>query len=101
MIKAVKQIRPNRGSSRLQGIVAHAEALLESHPHFHHHCDDIHVQECDGRLLITGRLPSFYLKQLAQEALRGIGVPLVNNIEVVRCDGLSSIAPSHLSAAAN
>ncbi len=42
--------------------------------------------ECDrGRLFLRGQVPSFYLKQLAQEAVVGLqGVhQVVNEIEVV------------------
>lgn len=48
----------------------------------------------DGRtLLLTGRLPSFYLKQLVQEAVRRVpGVHGVRNmIDVVSADGISSV----------
>lgn len=39
-----------------------------------------------GRLVLRGRLPSFYLKQLAQEAVAGLdGVrEIVNEVEVER-----------------
>jgi osmotically-inducible protein OsmY len=38
-----------------------------------------------GRLLLRGQVPSFYLKQLAQEAIAGMAgvVLVVNEIEVV------------------
>jgi osmotically-inducible protein OsmY len=39
----------------------------------------------DGRLFLKGQVPSFYLKQLAQEAIAGMAgvVQVVNDIEVV------------------
>ncbi len=40
---------------------------------------------CEGdALIISGRVPTFYYKQLAQEAVRTVikDVPVVNNIEV-------------------
>jgi hypothetical protein len=43
--------------------------------------------------LLTGRLPTFYLKQLVQEAVRHVpGVQHVRNlIDVVSADGISSV----------
>ena len=37
----------------------------------------------DGVLVIRGHVPSYYLKQLAQERLRGLEVPIRNAITVV------------------
>ncbi|MCA9149975.1 MAG: hypothetical protein KDA92_11770 [Planctomycetales bacterium] len=71
-------------------MVALAQRKLQSHPQFHWHCQTIHI-DLEGELLVlTGQLPSFYLKQLAQEALRGITPTVINRIDVVSCDGLSS-----------
>ena len=37
----------------------------------------------DGTLVLTGRVPTFYLKQLAQETARNGGdVPVINKVEV-------------------
>lgn len=71
-------------------IVATAYRRLQSHPCFHDRCHTIGIESSEGRLILTGRLPSFYLKQLAQEALRGLAWPLVNRIDVVCSDGVSS-----------
>jgi hypothetical protein len=45
---------------------------------------DLTVQVLDGGVLLRGRAPSYYLKQLAQEAVFGAGgLPLAaNKIEV-------------------
>jgi hypothetical protein len=64
---------------------------LESHPTFQQHCQTIRTEWIDDRLVLSGQLPSFHLKQLAQEALSGLGVTIDNQIEVVRSDGLSSV----------
>lgn len=44
------------------------------------------VQESPNAVVIAGRLPSYYLKQLAQEAVKPVlaGRRLLNNIQVVR-----------------
>ncbi len=49
-------------------------------------------QYMDHRLTLRGGVPSFYLKQLLQELLRGIeGVKsIVNDVDVVSATGLSS-----------
>lgn len=47
----------------------------------------------DGTLTLTGRVPSFYLKQNLQEILRDIPEvqELVNGVDVVSSCGLSSV----------
>lgn len=67
----------------VEGIVAAAKARLAKVPH-------LSVQRiwCDfsgGRLVLRGHVPSFYLKQLAQEAVAGLSgvTQVINDIEVV------------------
>ena len=70
-----------------------ARDYLEHHPHFRGRINDVSIDH-DGRtLLLTGRLPTFYLKQLVQEAVRHVpGVQQVRNlIDVVSADGMSSV----------
>ena len=45
----------------------------------------VHVAIDDGAVLLTGTVSSFYLKQIAQEAVRPclIGMRLVNELQVV------------------
>ncbi len=45
----------------------------------------LRVTESDAEVVITGRVSSYYLKQLAQEALRPavFGRKLLNRVEVV------------------
>ena len=49
----------------------------------------------DGRLVLRGCVPSFYLKQNLQELLRGIPhvEQIVNNVDVICSNGLSSVRP--------
>lgn len=44
----------------------------------------LQVEECDGSILISGKLCSFYHKQLAQEVVRNISPKsrVVNSVEV-------------------
>ena len=48
-----------------------------------------------GTLTLTGRLPSFYLKQVLQTLLRDLdGVTRIDNrVDVVSSTGLSSVRP--------
>lgn len=45
---------------------------------------DVHVDQVDDSLLLSGRVDSYYHKQLAQEMVRAVsdGMPLVNSIDV-------------------
>lgn len=58
------------------------EALGKSPIHSHRFIDVAH----DGaRLILRGRVSSFYHKQLAQEVVRGLagGVEIINSLEVI------------------
>lgn len=68
-----------------------ATQALDAHPHFCGRSDTIRIECRHDTLILTGRLPSFYLKQLLQEALRGVdGVGKIDNrVDVICCDGTS------------
>ena len=70
-----------------------ARDYLENHPHFRGRIDDVSIEHEGRTVLLTGRLPSFYLKQLVQEAVRHVpGVQHVHKlIDVVSADGISSV----------
>ncbi len=69
-----------------------ARQYLESHPHFCGRSSGVVIAQKDQDLFVTGRVPTFYLKQLVQEALRHVpGVQYVyNHIDVVSSNGISS-----------
>lgn len=77
--------------------IAVAEAArrrLDEHHHFHgraHHFEITHVR---GALIIRGKVPSFYLKQVLQTTLKGVDgvVRIVNDVDVVCSNGVSSIS---------
>jgi osmotically-inducible protein OsmY len=84
---------PPQTTCERSDISAIARNYLESHPHFRGRMNDVAIEH-DGRtLFLTGRLPTFYLKQLVQEAVRHVpGVQHVRNlIDVVSADGVSSV----------
>ena len=81
-----------RRSAGMSAVEAIARDRLRHHPHFRGHERDVRIEVSGDRLLLTGRLPSFYLKQLLQASLQGLpGVAHIDNgVDVVRCDGVSS-----------
>jgi hypothetical protein len=60
---------------------------LEGNPHFNGHWRTIEFHFDGDRLTLGGCLPSFYMKQLAQEAVRSLAnsmqIEIVNEIVVV------------------
>ncbi len=63
-----------------------AAAIANDDPHLHGHCRSVEFR-CDGDyLLLRGCLPSYYLKQVAQEAVRRLAgssdLKIVNEIDV-------------------
>ncbi len=75
-----------------------AAVLLYSHPHLQHFSSNVQCCFRDRCLCLAGAVPSFYLKQLAQETLRGMpGVERIENrIAVVApLPGFSGGSESH------
>ena len=70
-----------------------ARQYLEHHPHFRGRMSDVFIEHTGRTLQLTGKLPTFYLKQLVQEAVRHVpGVQHVRNmIDVVNASGVSSV----------
>ena len=64
--------------------------------HFSRHWREITCEYEEGVLTLSGRVPSFYLKQVLQTALKDIpGVTRVDNqVDVVAPRGLSSVRRS-------
>jgi hypothetical protein len=66
---------------------------LELHPHFRGRLKALRFEQRSKTLILSGRLPTFYLKQLLQETVRHLpGVQHVrNDIDVVSPYGVSSV----------
>jgi len=62
--------------------VAKANAMLAEQPHLRSRARQIVVELLDGGLVLNGKLPSYFLKQIAQETLRPLGLPISNRIRV-------------------
>ena len=82
-------------------VLALARQRLASDPHFQQHRGTVGIERVNGYLILKGQLPSFYLKQLAQEALRGLHIQVVNRIDVVSCRGLSSVPTNTIPGASS
>jgi hypothetical protein len=69
-----------------------ARQQLEQHPHFRGRLSGLSIEQRGKSLRLSGRLPTFYLKQLIQETVRHIpGVQRIHNeIAVVNATGMSS-----------
>jgi len=80
-------------ASWLGDVTEDVRSLLANHPHFHGRANTFEFFECDRVLLVRGQVPSFYLKQVLQTALRDVaGIRRIDNrVEVVSPDGLSSV----------
>jgi osmotically-inducible protein OsmY len=62
------------------GLASQARARLEQHPHFRGRTAVIAIQTSGDTLVLSGCLPSHYLKQLLQEALKAVpGVAAIDN----------------------
>jgi len=74
-------------------IVCQARKQLSQCDLFRCRCDSISIEYLKGDLVLMGRLPSFYLKQVLQTALRGLpGVERIDNrVDVISPIGLSSV----------
>ncbi len=65
-------------------VEAQANELLECHPYFRGRSKWVKCRIDDGCLQLNGRLPSYFLKQVAQEILRQLpGVDRIENRIVV------------------
>jgi osmotically-inducible protein OsmY len=85
--------RPTIAATTHTDLSGAARNHLEAHPHFRGRLTDVVIMHEGKTVTLRGRLPSFYLKQLVQEAVRHVpGVQRVRNmIDVVSADGVSSV----------
>jgi hypothetical protein len=73
--------------------IRHARYLLARAPHFRRYAAGIEFEIAGNVLVVHGRVPTFYLKQLLQSALMRLEhVEQVDNrVEVISSYGLSSV----------
>ena len=67
-----------------------AQALLEAHSHFVGRARLFEFQYSEEVLVVRGSVPTYYLKQILQRALRDLeGVRLIDNqVTVASCEGI-------------
>jgi len=92
-MQAALMEQPSTQSCERYDLSTLARQHLEHHPHFRGRVSDVFIEHRGRTLLLTGKLPTFYLKQLVQEAVRHVpGVLQVRNlIDVVNASGISSV----------
>lgn len=80
-----------------QTLIRLARTRIEHNEHFSGHLDTVEVSYCEGSVVLSGRVPSFYLKAVLQTAVGPLpsGCRVENRVDVVCCDGLSSPAAWH------
>jgi hypothetical protein len=80
-------------SRERQDLCTVARQYLDRHPHFRGRGNGVKIEQQGKNLRLSGCLPSFYLKQLVQEAMRHVpGVQNVfNEIDVISAHGVSSV----------
>lgn len=74
-------------------VAMRARDVIAQHAHFRGRADKFAFECLKNVLVIHGRVPTFYLKQLLQNALKQVeGVGRIDNrVEVVGPDGLSTV----------
>jgi len=85
-VHAIGRSLHSPAGARLEAL---ARLALESHPHFRGRAEFVYCH-CDGQTLwLDGCVPTYYLKQLAQEALREFRdmVRIENRISVASPSG--------------
>jgi hypothetical protein len=61
-----------------------ARDVLSQHPHFYGRVDSFQFEWTDDVLVVKGTVPTYYLKQLLQNALKSLSdVRVDNRVEVV------------------
>jgi hypothetical protein len=66
-------------------VVSLIRGRLEEHPHFRGRVALLQIEKVGESIVLSGRLPSYYLKQLLQEAVKGIPdvASIDNRVDVV------------------
>ncbi len=76
----IPEMTENGRTARQQELLDQVKLILEQLTCFRAPSCVIHIDERDGTLVLSGHLPSFYLKQLLQTTIRGIdGVKEIDN----------------------
>jgi hypothetical protein len=90
------EIRIDTAAKLSGAVLQRVRGRLSQSCHFTRHWREINCEYREGVLILRGRLPTFYLKQVLQSILKDLlGVRRVDNrVDVVSAAGLSSIRRS-------
>jgi len=72
--------------SPIKGLALLVRERLEQHPHFRGRASLLAIELTEETIVLSGRVPSHYLKQLLQEAIRRMPgvVGIDNQVDVMR-----------------
>jgi hypothetical protein len=76
-------------------VTQRARDLIARHAHFSGRADKFEFELIDDVLVIRGCVPTFYLKQLLQDALKHLNSvqQIDNRVDVIVSNGISSVSP--------
>jgi hypothetical protein len=79
-----------------------AESLLNRHVHFHGRASRFEFESHDGTLFVRGSVPSFYLRESLQNALKDVeGVRFLENLGLSGTNPLTAPGPTVEKSTAN
>jgi hypothetical protein len=86
----------NDVKSSAQTVEQRARELLSEHPHFRGRAGDFEYEYREDVLIVRGRVPTFYLKQILQTVLKDVeGVACIENlVDITSSSGVSSVRGS-------
>jgi hypothetical protein len=81
-----------------QTVEQRAHELISQHLHFRGRADGFEYEFREETLVVRGRVPTFYLKQVLQTVLKDVdGVTWIDNqVDVVSSHGMSSVRQSSI-----
>ena len=87
MVNSFQSVWPDQIEDR-------ARKALQADSRFRGRDRSIRMENREGVLVLTGRVPSFYLKQVLQSVLARVDgvIQIENRVDVIAVDGLSSTA---------
>jgi hypothetical protein len=66
--------------SQVNPVVSLVRERLDKHPHFRGRTHQLQIEAMGGSIVVSGKVPTYYLKQLLQEAIKAIpDVADINN----------------------
>jgi uncharacterized RmlC-like cupin family protein len=78
------EVRQGDQAERNNNVILSIRDRLEEHPHFRGRASQLQIEVIGDAVVLSGRLPTYYLKQLLQEAVKKIPdvIRIDNRVEV-------------------